>query len=154
VSTGFPTSITDTDFFDACDGLFKHPQIKANEIGVANLMRLIEMDEGVAGCNYFQMWGDQEVWDPVVNARLAWEGFFIITNSSSRDPEKCDAVPLPELQPFYGVLLWPNFEVSKRVKKELQRLRTNQTAKELDLRLVNCAEPWRTWRQIDEFHKV
>lgn len=32
--------------------------------------------------------------------------------------------PLPELQPFYGVIDWHNFNAAKQVKKLLKKLRT------------------------------
>jgi len=124
IAAGFASSITQDAYFAACAGLFRHPSIKASLEGVRILLEALaaeEEGEGLAECNYFQFAGScKEVWDPILNARLAWEGFFVITESESSMP---GGAPLPELQPFYGVLFWENFESSKYVKKELAALR-------------------------------
>lgn len=171
---GFPTCITEDGYFAACAGLFRHPLIQANLDGVDHLLQALDADvdgDGLSQCNYFQFSGSKEaVWDPLLNARLAWEGtdsscdhfciyaiakfdplssaagFFTITES-----ESCaEGTPLPELQPFYGVLLWPNFETSKHVRRELAVLRRKDLA---GYRLVNCADPWRTWGLLDACHR-
>jgi len=68
---------------------------------------------------YFFFAGTQEqLWDPVFFARLAYDGFFTITTT-----QRGESQPLPELQPFYGVVDWGNFNASKHVKKILRKLR-------------------------------
>lgn len=96
-------------------------------------------------CSYFQFVGtERQIWDPTLMARLAYEGFFTITTGRSRVIE-----PLPELQPFYGVLTWPNFEASKHVRQALTRLRRSDK----QYRLVNGRDPMRSWKSIDEYHR-
>jgi hypothetical protein len=38
--------------------------------------------------------------------------------------------PLPELQPFYGVLTWPNFHGAKHVRTHLSKMRKRLLAEE------------------------
>ena len=47
------------------------------------------------------------------------------------------------------MLLWPNFEASKHVKQTLSRLARERRGYELSDR----ADPERTWRSIDEYHR-
>ena len=173
-SPGFPELITSEDYFRASPGgLFRHPQIKATQSGVDLLLANLSND-AISSCNYFLFTGtDDECWDPVLNARLAWEGFFVITADIEGSP-----VPLPELQPYYGVLLWPNFERSKCVRKELAKLRNDHYPQYSTLpasrqrkgksisssaacktaqihqryKLINCADPTRTWKLLDMYH--
>ena len=164
-AAGFPTSITQDAYFGASPGgLFRHPSIRANLRGVDALLRALGQEppgQGLASCNYFMFTGSEDdQWDPVLNARLAWEGFFTITHGA----RKGRAVPLPELQPFYSVLLWPNFERSKYVRSELSRLRQRHvsedsgdrggggTPKYLRYRLVDRADPERTWQMLNRYH--
>jgi hypothetical protein len=124
-------------------------------------------DGGIASCNYFLFTGsDDACWDPVLNARLGYEGFFVITHATEKG-----VVPLPELQPYYGVLLWPNFERSKHVRRELSRLRRRHFSSassassggaaagaaagaepQRRYKLVNGANPSRTWQLLDAYH--
>eukprot|EP00971_Amphidinium_carterae_P328865 6460961-Amphidinium_carterae.1 len=63
------------------------------------------------------------VWDPVFLARLAWEGFFTITSElDGRGRE-----PLPELQPFYGVIDWKDLNLSKNNRKVLRKLKQSSS---------------------------
>ena len=97
--------------------------------------------------NYFQFSGDDEaLWDAKFNALLAWEGFFTITAKRGR---RRVIEPLPELQPFYGVLLWPNFEGSKHVQKMLTRLARDRRG----YRLRDSAERERSWQRIEDYHR-
>jgi len=84
----------------------------------------------------------------VFNARLAYEGFFTIT-TTRRSVFGGVTEPLPELQPYYGVLTWPNFENSKHVRKVLQRLQRL----ECRYRLANCRDPRHTWKHLDAYHR-
>ena len=86
-----------------------------------------------------------QLWDPTFNARLAWEGFFTITTSGPRGSVE----PLPELQPYYGVLLWAHFESSKHNRQALARLAREKRGYELSDR----AHPERTWRAVDAYHR-
>ena len=113
--------ITLTEYFDACPhGRFYDPHLVASEPNVDLVMRL-EADGTVIGhtgdgepvtlatFNYFTFAGtDAQLWCPVLYAKLAYEGFFTITTSRrSRGPAAAEGYaqePLPELQPFYGVV--------------------------------------------------
>ena len=118
-ASGFPTVVTQDQYFAGSPGgLFRHPQIKAAQSGV-DLLLMNLSSPSIAACSYFMFSGsDEECWDPVLLARLGYEGFFVITHKFGANR----IVPLPELQPYYGVLLWENFERSKYVRKELSRL--------------------------------
>ena len=153
-SSPFPAIITQDAYFNgAPEGLFRHPQIKATENGC---QLLLEQDF-IEPYNYFMFTGsDEQVWDPTFNARLAWEGFFTITHGSRNSAEGKE-VPLPELQPFYGVLLWHNFERSKYVVKELNRLNNMYSATAVspttrNYCLINCHNPQRTWNLLNTYH--
>jgi len=126
----YPTMLTRDKYFGACRaGLFRQPGFKATE---ANLDILMNMDfsqvigrdrQGntilLADFNYFQFEGSKdEIWDPTFLARLAHEGFFTITTQRFGGERE----PLPELQPFYGVLDWTNMNRSKAVRKALQQV--------------------------------
>lgn len=75
---------------------------------------------------------------------MAYEGFFTITTNRRGTRE-----PLPELQPFYSVLTWHNFERSKHVRKSLSKLRNAGRS----YTLTNSLNPQRTWRLLDAYHK-
>ena len=115
-------------------------------------------------CNYFQFAGPHAaLWDATLNARMAWEGFFTITSGS-----RGQCQPLPELQPFYGVLTWPNFQNAKHVRAHIskmrRRLKEEQPAGLVDgsagtrirrrLRLVDHTDRRECWRLLDEYHKA
>jgi hypothetical protein len=161
LTSPFPCSITQDEYFSAAPkGLFRHPQIKATESGC----NLLLQQDFIAPFNYFMFTGShEEVWEPSFNAFLAWNGFFTITHGSRGRPDG-EEVPLPELQPYYGVLLWYNFEHSKYVKKELARLNkmvkiasnnaNEQKQQHKQYRLMNCHNPQRTWNLLNRYHKV
>ena len=58
---GFPDCITSDEYFGAAPGgLFRHPQIQANEAGLGALLGALSREndgEGLASCNYFQFAG-------------------------------------------------------------------------------------------------
>jgi hypothetical protein len=147
---GLPTrtTVTASEYFEACPGgRFRDPNFPPTPESVELLLRILdagdEVDEGLrvlSTCSYFQFVG-RGVWDATFNARLAWEGFFTITDRGGREP-------LPELQPFYGVLLWENFEASHHVKRTLARLERERRGYVLSDR----ARPERTWQMIEEYH--
>ena len=93
----------------------------------------------------FPSTSEAALWDAEFNARLAWEGFFTIT---AKTGPRGRIEPLPELQPFYGVLTFPNFEASKSVRHMLATL----VREKRGYRLSNCADPVRTWKRIEEYH--
>jgi len=117
-----PDRLSHDDYFDAVpSGLFHHPSIKATPEHVTRILSLAAHDEEIASYGYFVFGKGTAVWDPTFNALLLWEGFFTITAElSGKQPQ-----PLPELQPFYGVLHWHFFEASASVKKTLRRLRAS-----------------------------
>lgn len=131
--TPFGTFISKEDYFDACpNSLLRDRLLTPNVRSVKLLMRLLSQGdlqaEQLNSCQYFQFTPAQganknEVWDPTLNASLAYEGFFVITANLGRDTE-----PLPELQPFYSVLTWPNFHTCKLVRKTVKRLRKTYEA--------------------------
>lgn len=147
------TVVSRDEYFDACpSGLFRDPNLPATADGLALLLRVLDAGDENASrlqrCNYFQFSGPESaLWDPEFNARLAWEGFFTITASTGK---RRKTEPLPELQPFYGVLTWPNFAASKHVRTTLARLRREQRG----YRLAHNSDPLRTWQQIEGYHAV
>ncbi|CAK9096143.1 Intraflagellar transport protein 57 homolog, partial [Durusdinium trenchii] len=89
--------------------------------------------------------------DPIFLARLAYEGFFTITTGRGRDRK-----PLPELQPYYGVLDWKNFSLSKPVKKALKRAKTrSEDVPSVGVRYyLYCNRNFQlTYQGINEYHK-
>jgi hypothetical protein len=144
--------VTSSEYFDACPGgLFRDPNLPPTEEALELLLSALdagdEQAESLNTCNYFQFSGPQDaLWDPTFNARLAWEGFFTITTGSRRGRIE----PLPELQPFYGVLHFEHFEKSKHVRKTLAKMAREPRGYQLS----NNLNPERTWRMIDEYHKV
>lgn len=146
----YPASITRDQYFGACrGGLFRDPSFPPTERSLENLLAVLNAGDSqarrIGTCNYFQFSGSEDaVWDPRFNARLAYEGFFTITMQRRGKRE-----PLPELQPFYGVLTWPNFGQSKHVRKVVSRLRR---LSENQYELKNCADPQRTWKLLNAYH--
>ena len=142
--------VTQDEYFSACPhGCFRDPSLPPRAASLDLLLRALEAgDEQAADlnkCCYFQFSGpERALWDPEFNARLAWEGFFTITTGRGGRIE-----PLPELQPFYGVLLFKHFEASKHVRDMLAQLARQRRG----YRVSNDADPDRTWRHIEEYHK-
>ena len=146
----YPTRISMDSYFGACPGgRFRDPSLPPTEESLALLMRVLQAEDEQAKhlntCCYFQFSGsDEAVWDPTFNARMAWEGFFTITTQSSRHGKKSSGSkvmaavrePLPELQPFYGILTWPNFHAAKHVRAQLARLRRQNPHKQECRQLV------------------
>eukprot|EP00435_Cladocopium_sp_Y103_P019309 s3385_g4.t1 len=122
--------------------------------------------------NYFLFDGtDKQIWDPIFLARLAYEGFFTITTGGRSCPDlnwSRERIPLPELQPYYGVLDWKNFNQAKPVKKALKRVQSegcpgckyylycNRNLK-LTYQGLNQyhkdqnGENWMTWKYLEAF---
>lgn len=140
----YRSSITRNEYFQAARG----GRIRCGPPTGDNLQHVLaslaandKQARSLESCNYFMFQGEAEaVWDPTFNARLAYEGFFTITSGG---------MPLPELQPFYSVLSWPNFEVSKHVRKALAR------AKKCDrsYRLMSSRDPGRSWDLLEAYHR-
>jgi len=171
--SGFPDEISMHSYFAACPGgLFRDPSLPPTADSLALLLSVLQADDDQAAtlntCNYFQFAGPADaVWDFNFNARLAWEGFFTITSRRRGQRE-----PLPELQPFYGVLTWPNFNAAKRVSAHISKMRRrlqeeggrsrgadamagadSQRACTRRLRLVDCADRRECWVQLDQYHR-
>ncbi|CAJ1437284.1 unnamed protein product, partial [Effrenium voratum] len=170
------TQISMEEYFSACPaGLFQQRGLLASE---ENLERLLGLDfnqevgrfaDGspvrLSSFNYFQFAGtEDQVWDPIFLARLAYEGFFTITTQRFRE-----RIPLPELQPFYGVLDWHNFNRSKHVKKALKRATSSSEGKfhlysSRNMRLAferidryhkeQHGENWMTWKYLEVFERA
>jgi len=150
---GQPTRciVTSDEYFSAAPhGRFRAPNLPPTAESLALLLHALDAGDKQAKqlslCNYFQFTGSlEQLWDPTFNARLAWEGFFTITTSGPRGSVE----PLPELQPYYGVLLWAHFESSKHNRQALARLAREKRGYELSDR----AHPERTWRAVDAYHR-
>lgn len=151
--TGGPSrcTVTSNEYFEACPhGRFRDANLAPTVESLELLLRVLSGDDEHAQdlnkCNYFQFSGPAKaLWNPRFNARLAWEGFFTIT---ARTGPNRRVEPLPELQPYYGVLLWRNFEQSGHVKKMLKRL----TREQRGYRLSDRIDPERTWSAIEKYH--
>jgi len=126
----YPTKITEEAYFSACPRyFFTDPTLVANEESLETLMRLVDGDTVIGSdrrgrevrlsqYQYFIFTGSpKQIWEPTFYAKLAFEGFFTITNQDRGGD------PLPELQPFYGVVDWVNFNSSKHMRKELKKLK-------------------------------
>lgn len=132
-STTYPTRISMDEYFGACPGGgFRDPNLPPTEESLSLLMQVLQADGSQAAslnsCSHFQFSGsDDALWDPTFNARLAWEGFFTITTTRrvrrGKKAAKEVREPLPELQPFYGVLTWANFHAAKHVRTHLTKMR-------------------------------
>jgi hypothetical protein len=133
-SDDFLTSISQEAYFAACpDAPLRLPP---SEEGVDQLLQQLPV---LSRTSLFPV----STWSPSVLARLAFEGLFVVTWRDARGAVE----PLAELQPFYGVLLWPHFEASGTVRRSLRRLRASH-----GLRLDNCRDPSRTWERLDAYH--
>jgi len=127
----YPRSITQEEYFDACPRrLFFHSQFQADKRSLDSLMSHVDRNAALgrdrrglpvtpSEFQYYTFGGSlSQVWDPEFYARLAWEGFFTITTElNQRGPE-----PLPELQPFYGVIDWKDMNEMKLVRKVVRKL--------------------------------
>lgn len=138
----YPDRISQDEYFAACPHrLFRDPNLAPTEANLQLLMSILRREE-VEGkarlnlCNYFQFSGPMDtLWDPIFNARLAYEGFFTITNGRGTRAE-----PLPELQPFYGVVTWDHFAAAKHMRQTLSRLRRG--GREYRLAVSSSLKSW------------
>eukprot|EP00658_Telonema_sp_P-2_P043991 TRINITY_DN3186_c0_g1_i2.p1 TRINITY_DN3186_c0_g1~~TRINITY_DN3186_c0_g1_i2.p1 ORF type:complete len:327 (+),score=111.88 TRINITY_DN3186_c0_g1_i2:156-1136(+) len=136
-SSEYPSLISSEDYFGECYGLFYDPSLQASEASLELLLSMMASGVPVAETGagnqitlgqfqYFIFAGSwEQVWEHHLFARLAFEGFFVIT--TDRDPGRGNKLgqpqPLPELQPFYSVLDWDKFGEAKHVRKVLRKLR-------------------------------
>ena len=101
----------------------------------------------ISECSYFQFHGTQaELWEPAFFAFLAHSGFFVITDEVDD--------PLPELQPFYGVLTPAAFEASPHNRKCLKKL-AKEMAREgsCPFKLMDSsADADRCWAALEAYH--
>lgn len=103
LSDQFPDTVSQTQYFAAASGgCFRDPRIPATVSGVDDLLKFLTFPANslLRTCNYFKFSGSAEQqWDPVLLAKLAYEGFFTITHKTH---SSAGAVvePLPELQPM------------------------------------------------------
>ena len=141
------THITEDEYFGVCGGArFRDPRIPPTEAAIAFVLSAARPGGPLSTCQYFQFTGTEEaLWAPVFNARLLHEGFFTITSATGQFRA---VEPLPELQPFYSVLLWRHFEASRHVRRALGRLRGSDRR----FRLVDRAAPTRSWRRVEAYH--
>lgn len=145
----YPSMITKQEYFAACPGgRFRDKKFPPTKESLDRLLWMLSAGDRqgriLSSCNYFQFSGpERELWDPRFNARLAWEGFFTITTRTQSGGRE----PLPELQPFYGVLSWPNFEAAKHVRQTLQKIQREARG----YLLSNNADPIRAWERLDAY---
>ena len=120
----YPDRISRDEYFDAVpSGLYVLPALRAKPEHLTRILSLVNEVEDLAQYCYFVFSPCKpEAWDPAFNARLLWEGFFTITADLVHGMEP---QPLPELQPFYGVVHWHFFESSCSVRKNLRRVRAS-----------------------------
>jgi hypothetical protein len=119
------THISSSEYFGLCRGGHTSVPMPCNEASVAKFMELVRSSDSSSDAelsavlrrhNYFTFQGSlKKQWDPLFYARLSWEGFFVITTEQWVG-ERNVRIPLPELQPVYGVLSWPDFERSNVVR--------------------------------------
>lgn len=172
----YPSRISLESYFGACPGGgFRDPSLPPTEKSLALLMRVLqagdEQAQSLNTCNYFQFSGSLDaVWDATFNARLAWEGFFTITTARRTRSGRGDREPLPELQPYYGVLTWPNFHSAKHVQTHVARLRrrlleqttaakvvesdtgAGATTTRIRLCLEDNADRRKCWQHLEDYH--
>ena len=169
----FPSSITQDQYFEACPaGLFSDPQLVAGEKSVRWILKSIKDQEKIgtfrdgttatmAHFNYFLFAGsDADVWSATSYARQAWEGFFTITGGGRRPGgggSKGDPDPLAELQPFYSVIGWPQFEAAGQVRRTFGRLgsaaRGGEGGPEYLLRAADDGGA-EVWRQVEAYQRL
>ena len=132
------TQISLSEYFGLCSGGHTSVPMPCNEASVAKLMELVRSsDAGLSALlrshNYFTFQGSlEQQWDPLFYARLSWEGFFVITTQQRVGGQRL-RIPLPELQPVYGVLTWPDFERSSLVRLSLRmRIITRRVLQDTD----------------------
>ncbi|GMH54241.1 hypothetical protein TL16_g01633 [Triparma laevis f. inornata] len=124
------TRLTQDEYFGASPGcLFRDPRLPPTPGALDFVMRALdgndETAEMLGSCNYFQFTvppsspNDDALWDPEFYCRLCHAGFFVITADTGPGRSR---QPLPELQPFYGVIHWNEFDSVPRVRKVLKKL--------------------------------
>lgn len=100
--------------------------------------------------NYFLFgFGSDEAWDPAFNARLLYEGFFTITArllGAGTEP-----LPLPELQPYYGVVCWPALLASSSARRVFRKLRAGTGTRASGLRLVVSRDPEASCARLERY---
>jgi hypothetical protein len=160
----YPCRITSSDYFRACPfGEFFQKGLLASEANIELLLTLEREDASIGKTasdadvtlskfNYFSFDGNPEqLWNHVVFARLAFEGFFTITTR-----RRGGVSPLPELQPYYGVVDWDNFNTAKHVKKTLRKLRRtwpDNPSSPPPYRLFNNRDPAKVFEKLDCYQK-
>lgn len=155
------THLAMEDYFGACRaGVFQQEGFMASEEMVEHLLRM-DFNQVVgrfrdgspvrlSSFNYFLFDGtDKQIWDPIFLARLAYEGFFTIT-TGGRSRER---IPLPELQPYYGVLDWKNFNQAKPVKKALKRVKSEEGCPGCKYYLYCNRNLKLTYQGLNQYHK-
>ncbi|GMI05345.1 hypothetical protein TrVE_jg1171 [Triparma verrucosa] len=155
------TKLTSDEYFGAAPGgLFRDPRIPPTAGALDFVMSALDGGDETAAmlgsCNYFQFQvpatsssGDTPLWDPEFYVRLCHAGFFVITAETG--PNR-STQPLPELQPFYGVLHWNEFDAAPRVCKVVKRLRSSMSKQSSEYALEHNKNPLKTWEQINEYH--
>jgi hypothetical protein len=137
-------SVTAAEYMRAAPHRFKDRQIPPALSSVPLLVNAaLSPDSGIEKCGYFQFYGSEaELWEPAFFAFLAHSGFFVITDHKGE--------PLPELQPFYGVLTEATFEGSRFNRACLAKLGREGGC---PYKLVDsAADADRCWRALEDYH--
>lgn len=156
-SAVYPKEISMREYFSACPrGKYSHASLEALEENITRILKLTAPGSSLSLFHYFQFAGaDSQVWDPSFYAKCAYEGFFTITSDDPRpggesEVSHLEPEPLAELQPFYSVIDWPNFENAKVVQKTLKRLQ--RPGLELSYRLRHTTNGAEVWRCVEHCH--
>eukprot|EP00518_Triparma_eleuthera_P019596 CAMPEP_0197546944 /NCGR_PEP_ID=MMETSP1320-20131121/1416_1 /TAXON_ID=91990 /ORGANISM="Bolidomonas sp., Strain RCC2347" /LENGTH=225 /DNA_ID=CAMNT_0043106617 /DNA_START=493 /DNA_END=1166 /DNA_ORIENTATION=+ len=118
------TALTSSEYFSACpSGPIRLP-LPPTVPSLLSLLSLLSLPSPQGAMlrshQYFlftPLTPEHSVWSPTFYASLCRHGFFVITTQTA--PKR--TIPLPELQPYYGVVHWPMFLSSRRVMKCLRR---------------------------------
>jgi hypothetical protein len=157
----YPTHITQQEYFEACPaGLYECKELICQQESVDILLKFVS-DQVVVGrfrdgsnatfahFNYFKFCAeDDSVWDPTLHARLAYEGFFTITTEAEKGSHM--KIPLTELQPFYSVCFWEEFERAKMVRKCLNKLRSSDNS--LKYKICTASDGSKVLAAIEAYH--
>jgi len=157
----YPCSITIEEYFAACPRrFFTDPNLAPTEENLEVLMRLVDANKVIgkdrrgtavrlSEFQYFPFVGPEaQIWDPAFFARLAYEGFFTITQGRT-------GTPLPELQPFYGVVDWDNLRKAKHVRKALRKVQARCQADGAapKYHLYHSRDLWGTYERLDSYQR-
>uniref|UniRef100_A0A7S4BZS0 Uncharacterized protein n=1 Tax=Chrysotila carterae TaxID=13221 RepID=A0A7S4BZS0_CHRCT len=152
----YPTSISKDDYFDACSGSLCNTGLPFSEKSIQLVVDIVRQcargenfrEVDLSNFNFFLFdVSATSAWSPRQNARLAYEGFITITAKVHRNkPEQ----PLPELQPFYSVLCWRDFQSSRHVQRALEQIASSTS----NYRLIDSPDKQRAWKLLNNYQNL